>query len=268
MGISLSTVLALFGSIILFFGSIVIATNHYIIFLDVASLVMVLGGTLAQTFISYEPRYVMIALKLIWRMMFASTVGRNVLKAEVGRVIRWAYTVQKSGIPALEAESQRAVRGDKFMKFGIEMVISGYTGDEVREILNTTIETTFGRNTVPVHILKSMASSAPAFGMIGTLVGLVIMLDGMGADPSQLGTGLAVALLTTLYGVLVARLFFMPAAAKIMQREQILRFRNFLVAEGLALLADRKSPRFIQDKMNSFLDPAIHFNIDKMKSAE
>ena len=265
MGISLTTVFALIGSIVLFLGSIVIATNHYIIFVDIASLVMVLGGVLAQTFISYEPRYVMIALKLIWRMMFASTVGRNVLKAEVGRIIRWAYTVQKSGIPALETEAQRATRGDKFMKFGVEMVISGYTGDEVREILTTTIETTFGRNTVPVNILKSMASSAPAFGMIGTLVGLVIMLDGMGADPSQLGAGLAVALLTTLYGVLVARLFFMPAAAKIMQREQILRFRNFLVAEGLALLADRKSPRFIQDKMNSYLDPAIHFNIDKMK---
>ena len=110
-----------------------------------------------------------------------------------------------------------------------------------------------------------MGAAAPAFGMIGTLVGLIIMLDGMGGDPSQLGAGLAVALLTTLYGVLFARLIFMPAASKIMQREQIVRFRNFLVAEGLALLADRKSPRYIQDKMNSYLDPAIHFNIDKMK---
>ncbi len=110
-----------------------------------------------------------------------------------------------------------------------------------------------------------MAAASPAFGMIGTLVGLIIMLDGMGGDPTQLGAGLAVALLTTLYGVIFARLVFMPAATKIMQREQIVRFRNFLVAEGLALLADRKSPRFIQDKMNSFLDPAIHFNIDKMK---
>ena len=145
------------------------------------------------------------------------------------------------------------------------MVVSGYTGDEVREILTNTIETTYGRNTVQVNILNAMAAASPAFGMIGTLVGLIIMLDGMGGDPSQLGAGLAVALLTTLYGVIFARLVFMPAATKIMQREQIVRFRNFLVAEGLALLADRKSPRFIQDKMNSFLDPAIHFNIDKMK---
>ena len=69
-------------------------------------------------------------------------------------------------------------------------------------------------------------------------------------------------MLTTLYGILVARLIFLPAANKIMQREQIVRFRNYLVAEGLILMADRKSPRYIQDKMNSYLDPSIHFNID------
>ncbi len=226
---------------------------------------MVVGGSLAAAFISYEPRYVLMALKLIGRIVFSTKVGRNILKSEVGRVIRWAYTVQKSGIPALESESKKAVKGDKFLQFGVEMVVSGYTGDEVREILTNTIETTYGRNTVQVNILNAMAAASPAFGMIGTLVGLIIMLDGMGGDPTQLGAGLAVALLTTLYGVIFARLVFMPAATKIMQREQIVRFRNFLVAEGLALLADRKSPRFIQDKMDSFLDPAIHFNIDKMK---
>jgi chemotaxis protein MotA len=74
---------------------------------------------------------------------------------------------------------------------------------------------------------------------------------------------LAVALITTLYGVLFARLIFLPAAAKIQQREEIMRFRNLLIAEGVALLADRKGPRAIQDHMNAYLDPAIHFNIDK-----
>ena len=110
-----------------------------------------------------------------------------------------------------------------------------------------------------------MGAAAPAFGMIGTLVGLIIMLDSMGGDPSSLGKGLAVALATTLYGVLFARLLLLPVADKVQQREQIVRFRNVLVAEGLSLLAERKNPRFIQDKMNSFLDPSIHFNIDKMK---
>jgi len=111
-----------------------------------------------------------------------------------------------------------------------------------------------------------MASAAPAFGMIGTLVGLIIMLDGL--DPgkgnlAQLGQGLAVALNTTLYGILLSRLILLPAAAKLQQRQEIMRFRNELMAEGLALLSDRTSPRLIQDRMNSFLDPAIRFDIDR-----
>ncbi len=262
---SIATIFGVLGAMGLFIGAIVFATNNFVVFLSGSSFVMVVGGTLASTFISYEPRYVLLSLKLIWRIVFSPKVGRNMLKSEVGRIIRWAYTVQKSGIPALEAEAMKATKNDKFLRFGVEMVVSGYTGDEVREIMTNTIETTYGRNTIQVDILKNMASAAPAFGMIGTLVGLIIMLDNMGGDPSSLGKGLAVALLTTLYGVLFARIIFLPTATKILQREQIVKFRNYLLAEGLALLADKKSPRYIQDKMNSYLDPSIHFNIDKMK---
>lgn len=262
---SIPTLIGLLAAIGLFVGSIAMSTDHYFIFLDLASFLMVVGGTLAAAFISYEPRYVMLSLKLIWRILFSPKVGRNVLKSEVGRIIRWAYTVQKSGPPALEAEASKAVRGDKFLKFGVEMVISGYTGEEVREILTNAIESTFGRNTVQVDILRAMSGAAPAFGMIGTLVGLIIMLDNLGGDPTELGAGLAVALLTTLYGVMFAQMIFKPAATKIQQREEIVRFRNYLLAEGLSLLADKKNPRYIADRMNSFLDPAIHFNIDKMQ---
>jgi len=265
MGVSFSTIISLLIAFGMFLGSIVWETDHYIIFLSVTSFIMVVGGTMAAAFVSYEPRYVILSLKLIGRILFTPKVGRDILKAEVGRMIRWAYIVQKGGPPALEAEASKAVRGDKFLKFGIEMVVSGYSGDEVRDIMTNLIETTFGRNTVQVHILRFMASTSPAFGMIGTLIGLVIMLDKMGADPTALGPGLALALITTLYGVLFARLVYIPAANKIMQREQIVRFRNYLVAEGLILMADRKSPRYIQDKMNSYLDPAIHFNIDKAR---
>jgi len=262
---SFATRLGLMLTFGLFFGSIFFSTDNPTIFLSLASFVLVVGGTLASTFVSYEPRYVLLSLTLIYRIVFSPKVGRNVLKSEVGRVIRWAYTVQKNGIPALEQEAKKTVRGDKFLRFGVEMVVSGYTGEEVREIMTNTIETTFGRNTVQVEILKNMGSAAPAFGMIGTLVGLIIMLDNMGGDPSNLGKGLAVALLTTLYGVMLSRIVLLPAATKILQREEIVRFRNYLIAEGLSLLADKKSPRYIQDRMNSYLDPAIHFNIDKMR---
>ena len=79
---------------------------------------------------------------------------------------------------------------------------------------------------------------------------------------AMIGTGLAVALLATLYGIIMARLFCLPAADKLMQKEEIMRFRNYMMTEGLVLLAEKQSPRYMQDKLNSFLDPAIHFNLD------
>lgn len=263
---SLSTLIGVLGALGVFLGSIFIATDNWYAFIDLPSFVMVFGGALTRTFIAYEPRYVIISLKLLSKVFARPAIGRDVLKAEVGRIIKWGYLVQKSGPQALEAEAKKSTKGDKFLQFGVEMVISGYSGEEIRGILTTTIETTYGRNMVPVKILTSLGAASPAFGMVGTLVGLIIMLGSMGADPGSLGKGMAVAMITTLYGVLLAQVIYMPVADKISQRESIMRFRNYLVAEGLVLLADRKSPRFIQDKMNSFLDPAIHFNLDKMKS--
>lgn len=261
---SLPTLIGFLGGIFLFLGSIFISTNNYLAFIDIPSIVMVVGGVFASTFISYEPRYVLQAFKLSASIFFAPKVARGVLQGEVGRCIRWGYMVQKSGITALEADVGKLKQQDKFVGFGADLVISGYNGTEVRTILTNLIETSFQRSTIPCDILRAMAGTAPAFGMIGTLVGLIIMLGNMGADPSALGPGMAVALLTTLYGVLLPRLFLLPAASKIQQREEIIRFRSYLVTEGLALLADRKNPRFIQDAMNSYLDPAIHFDIDKM----
>lgn len=259
---SINTFIGFLTAFALFLGSIVISTDNYLIFVSVSSLVMVIGGTIASTFISYEFRYVALALRGIMSTFKVNRMGRNMLNQEVGRLIRWGYLVQQKGLPALDEETKK-VKGDPFLRFGCDLVLSGYSGEEVRHILSTTIDTSFERDCVPAKILKSMAGTAPAFGMIGTLVGLIIMLDNMGADPTQLGTGLAVALNTTLYGIVLARMIFLPAASKVQQRQEILRFRNELVTEGFALLADRKAPRYIQDRMNSFLDPAIRFDIDK-----
>ena len=260
---SLPTILGFVVGIAFFFLSIALSTDNYAIFFHATGIMMVIGGTLAATFVAFEPRYVLQSMRSAGSIFFQHKVGRAILTGEVGRMIRWGYMVQKSGLPALEADAKKLKEQDKFLGFGIDLVISGYTGAEVREILTNTIETTYHRHLVPAEILRSMASNAPAFGMIATLVGLVIMLDHM-TDPSKIGPGMAVGLMGTLYGVLFARIILMPTASKVQQREDIVRFRKFLVAEGLALLAERRNPRYIQDKMNSFLDPALHFDIDKM----
>lgn len=265
---SFATILGVLIGFGLFIGSVVMSTDNFLIFLNAPSFVMVIGGTFAATFIAFEPRYVLLSLKGLQSIIFAQKVSRNILTQEVGRVIRWGYIIQKNGLPGLETDAGKVRKQDRFLGFGIDLVISGYTGQEVRDILATTVETTFERNTTQARILRNMGTTAPAFGMIGTLVGLIIMLDNMGDDPSALGPGMAVALVTTLYGVLFARLILLPAASKVQQREEIVRFRNYLLAEGLALLAERKSPRYIQDRMNAFLDPTIHFSIDKMRGRQ
>jgi chemotaxis protein MotA len=261
---SLPTILGFVFSLVLVALAIVEATTNFKIFLHLSGFLVVIGGTLAATFVAFEHRYVTQALSLVKAIFFSPKMARGMLTNEVARVIRWGYMVQKSGLQALESDTKSLKAQDAFLGYGVQLVVSGYSGPEVRQMLENQIEATFQRRTVPCEILKYMASNAPAFGMMATLVGLVIMLDTMGSDPSKLGPGMAVGLLGTLYGVLIARLILMPAANKAHQREAILRFRNYLVAEGLALMAERKSPRFIQDAMNSYLDPAIHFDIDKV----
>ncbi len=259
---SINTLLSFVAALSLFVFAIFLGTTNVLIFLDAPSLLMVVGGTLAATFLGQEARYVMIAIKSIGSMFGVYKQGRNMLNQDVGRIIRWGYLVQQKGLPSLEGEMSK-VRNDPFMTFGIELLLSGYNGNEVRNILDNVMETTYERSMAVVGILKGMGQSAPAFGMIGTLVGLIIMLDNMAGDPSMLGKGLAVALNTTLYGVLFARFILIPSANKMQQRNQITRFRHTLLAEGLANLAERRNPRLIQDRMNSYLDPSIRFNIDK-----
>ena len=108
-----------------------------------------------------------------------------------------------------------------------------------------------------------MGGDAPAFGMLGTLIGLVIMLSNMGGDPSAIGPSMAVALITTFYGIILARIIFIPLATKVAARNDVTIFKNIMQMEGLVLLAERKSPRYIQDKINSFVDSEEQFLIDR-----
>ena len=114
---SIGTIIGFLGGVGLFIGAILWETNNFLIFVSISSFVMVLGGTLAASFISYEARYVLLSLRMIGKIIFSPRIGRNLLKSEVGRVIRWGYTVQKSGLPALEAEASKLKRTDRFMAF-------------------------------------------------------------------------------------------------------------------------------------------------------
>ena len=249
----------------LFVAAIVLATDNYLVFLSFESTLVVVGGTLANAFISFQGRYVLLALRDIVRMYSHAKVNETIYLEESRRVIEWASIVKAGGILALESKLKQ--EKDPISQYGIMLVVDGNKPEEVRELLTNSIHSAYERATRQVTILRNMASTAPAFGMIGTLIGLIVMLGNLGEDAKALGGGLAVALLTTLYGVFLARMIFQPAADKTLQREQIYRFRNCLMMEAFVMLAEERTPRFMESRINSFLDPETVAKLPKPKRA-
>jgi chemotaxis protein MotA len=203
-------------------------------------------------------------------MLKKPQASRETLNTEIMRLIKWSYLVQKKGLPGLEDEIKRVQTNEPLIRFCLLLVATNHPPKELRVMMETAIESEFERKTAPVEVLKTMASTSPAFGMIGTLVGLIVMLQNLDFEAgfSDIGIGLSLALITTLYGVVFARLIYLPAALKLQQKEEIERFRNFMIAEGLVMLSEKKGPRFMQDKLNSYLDPSIHFDMDKQFKRE
>lgn len=259
---ALDTLLGLLVGFGLFVVSILLSTDNFIIFVSVESLLMVLGGTLASTFISYRSAYVWKSLREMLSTFAKPRLTRDVLKKEINRMLDWAYMVRKDGLLKLEDQIGKQ-KSDVFYRHALELLVSGYKPQDVRSMLMDLADTDHERNMISVSILRYMGSAAPAFGMIGTLVGLVVMLDNLDSNAGGIGSGLAVALVTTLYGVLFARLIFIPAANKIQQNNEILQYRNFLMIEGFVLLSNEQSPRFIQDRLNSSLPKDLHVDVTK-----
>jgi chemotaxis protein MotA len=262
---SVTTTIGFLVGIALFVGAILMSTDNILMFMSVSSLIMVLGGTLANAFISYQGPYVIQALKHTWGIFAHAPTNETILVDEAKKIVAWGRVVATQGQVALEDQFKK--QGDEFLRYGIRLVIDGHGPDTVRDLLTNRVDTMYRRAMRPVAILKNMAATAPAFGMIGTLVGLVIMLDGLGADASKLGTGLAMAMLTTLYGVLIARLVFQPAGDKTAQREEILHFRNCLMMEGFVMLAENQTASFIRDRISSFLPPEVEAQMGQTVAA-
>ena len=260
--ISFATLIGTLFGFILVLGAIAYGTDNYYSFLSIEGFAIVIGGSIANSFMSFQAGSVVQAFWSMGSMFQKPVATREGLNAEILRLIRWAYLVHNKGLAGLEGEIGKKIK-EPLLRYGMELVVTGYSGEVIRGMMNTAVESEYERRITPVAVLRNMASTAPAFGMVGTLVGMVIMLQNIQADMSLIGTGLAIALLATLYGILFARLFCLPAADKLQQKEEILRFRNFMMTEGLVLLAEKQTPRYMQDRLNSFLNPDIHFDLDK-----
>jgi chemotaxis protein MotA len=263
---SLSALLGFLFGMTMVIAAVFMNTSDILIFFHIEALMIVFGGTLAVAFMSFQYRYVIIALKAIIWMFKKPKSTREGLNEEIGRLLKWAYLVQQKGLPALESEIKGVKSDDPILRYCLELVATAHKPAELRAMMDTAVESEFERKMTSVTVLKSMAANAPSFGLIGTLVGLIAMLQGMGGGGDnmfqQVGMGMATALTATLYGIFSARMLYLPASSQLQSKEEIERFRNHMVLEGLIMLAEKKSPRFMQDRLNSFLDPGNHFNID------
>ena len=263
--LSYGTMAGFLVGLLLFAAAVVMSTDNVVMFFSIQSLLLVLGGTFANAFISFQARYVLRAFKAIGQMFFGSKYDQELIVLESKRIIGWAYMARKSGVLSLEKMAEGEEAHDHLLKYGIRLVADNKPIDEVRSLLDNVVQSTFNRTLPVVSVLKGMGSSAPAFGMVGTLVGLIVMLDSMSSDPNGLGQGLAIALLTTLYGVLMARLVFQPAADKTLQRAYIEQFRNKLIVRCLCSISAGKSPNDIELELTSMLDPALQVDFAKVK---
>lgn len=223
-------------------------------FYNLPSIEIVVGGTLAATLLSFP-------LKEVYRVASVALIifkkgGMDTLGPFVNEVVELSR-VARLGITELEKEKDAV--GNPFLRDGVQMIIDGYSELEIRDIMESRIENREIREKWEENVLRTMAKFAPGFGMMGTLIGLIGMLVGMGAssDPSKtIGPNMAVALVTTFYGVLLANLFFNPMAEKFKSRiEQQTVMQNMLI-EGVSLLYQKKHPLVVREKLNSFLPPS------------
>jgi chemotaxis protein MotA len=253
-------------ALMLVLSPIAMGGHTFLILFSLAGLVIVVGGVITTAFMSFDPKEVHKALDAITRMFREKHMQQENLHADITAIVYCARLMQEQkGTRNLEAVITRSGIRDPFLKYGLNMVVSDYTSDDVRGMLEIAAEAAYERDSVPVEILQAMTSHGPAFGMVGTLVGMVAMLCNLTDNVTDIGPSLAVAFLSTLYGVLSARLLYIPAASRLRREVDQKRFQHYLITEGMAMLVARKSPMYVQDRLNGFLRPESYDYFDVTK---
>ncbi len=230
----------LLGAVIVIAGALLTAESPTDLF-DLTSLLIVLGGTVAATLISYPLREVLRVFKVFLIVLRNENLYAREDMDEIVRVSRQYFQGQ---LTALDDELDKLK--NPFLRTGVQLVIDGAPVEDIVELMQWRIARLKAREAAEAQIFRSMAMYAPAFGMLGTLLGLVNMLQGLQSDFQTIGANMAVAMLTTLYGILLANLIFKPIAIKFERRTERRVIQMNMVLEGITLMAQRRSPSFIR----------------------
>jgi chemotaxis protein MotA len=220
-------------------------------FVDAPSLLITLGGTLSGTLINHPLNQMVGLVSVGMKSFFWTSLPSTEL---IEKIVGFAETARREGILALEQAAQEV--DDAFMSTGIRLAVDGTEPELIQTILETELSFVEERHKSGANMFNYMGSAGPAFGMIGTLVGLVNMLQNLD-DPSALGPGMATALITTFYGAVVANLIFIPIAGKLKIRsaEELLQKR--MIMEGIMSIQSGDNPRIVEQKLATFIAPSL-----------
>jgi chemotaxis protein MotA len=214
---------------------------------DPASIMIVFGGTIASTLTNYPLRNV---IKIFPMVKNAFVNKNNDIEEGIQLILRMAMTARKDGL--LKLEDDAYALEDGFVKKGVLLIVDGTNPELVKTMLETELAFVEERHRQGQGIFESMAAYAPAFGMIGTLIGLINMLKNLD-DQKMLGPNMAVALVTTFYGVILANLIFLPIAGKLRQKSQQELLYKEIMLEGILSIQAGENPRIIEEKLRAFL---------------
>ena len=218
-------------------------------FIDAPSMMIVFGGAIAASLINFPLGNVLGSFGVVLKCFLFKLPD----PAEVISDFKeFAQVARKDGLLALENKIEDIK--DDFMKRGIETLIGGAPVEQIKLTLETELSCIEERHSMGKKIVDSCGAAAPAFGMIGTLIGLVQMLRSLD-DPSKIGGGMATALLTTLYGALVANVICIPLAGKLEARNKEETLVREIMIAGIVALGEGAAPRAVEEQLVTFLSP-------------
>ena len=220
-------------------------------FVNERGILIVVGGTMGALFISFPIRTVLSSWRVAQKAFFHRPQDVAPL---VKRMVEFAEVSRREGILALEQAAEGET--DPFLTKSVLLAVDGTDPKVIQQILDQEINEIVDRHLVGKRVFDTLAKYAPAWGMIGTLIGLVIMLQGMSADDmGALGEGLGTALLTTFYGAVAANFLFGPIADKLGKRSEEEMTLKRIIMHGIIAIQTGDNPRVVQEKLRVFLPP-------------
>jgi chemotaxis protein MotA len=236
-------------AIALIFGSIMTGNAPLSSFIDIPSGLVVVGGAIAAIMMCF-PLKTIIGTPMIMKKVFLNKPED--LKKLIEDLVALADTARRDGLLALESKIDEIT--NVIVKSGLQMAVDGNDAETIEMTLRTEMETTYKRHKVGKSVMEQGGRFAPAYGMIGTLLGLIMMLSNM-SDPSGIGAGMAVALITTLYGAIMANVIFQPWAEKLGSASSQEMFAMELAIRGVLAIQSGESPRSLEQRLITFLPP-------------